>query len=101
MVKRYWNLLRSRVTSDSFDLKLGQTVAYLITTLLLVLGFMKLTRLDLNETELFFGLLLLIVAMLLTTCLGTLHQVLLALKHIRAAADQRLASGGKTPGSTG
>jgi hypothetical protein len=47
-----------KITSDTFDTKLGQAVCFITSVLVLVLSMWKLTRLDLSESQLFFGVLL-------------------------------------------
>lgn len=63
------SLLRP-LTSDSFDAKAGQLACWLVSGLVLVLGFLKLFRLSLSETELFFGILLVLAVTLLGVLIG-------------------------------
>lgn len=58
------------LTSSEFDAKAGQVVCWLTSGAALVLGFLKLTRLETTETELFFGVLLLIAVALLGILIG-------------------------------
>ena len=63
------SLLRP-LTSDGFDAKAGQLACWLVSALVLVLGFLKLFRLSLSETELFFGILLVLAVTLLGVLIG-------------------------------
>jgi hypothetical protein len=49
---------------------MAQASCWLTAGIVLVLGFFKLTRLPLNETELFFGVLLVLTVGLLATLIG-------------------------------
>ncbi len=64
------NSLAHKVTSDLFDNGLGQIAFFAGAILVLVLSFWKLTRLDLTETELFFGTLLSLAVPLLCVLIG-------------------------------
>jgi hypothetical protein len=46
------------ITSDAFDLRLGQAVCFVGGVLMLAVSMWKLTRLDLSEAQFFFGVLL-------------------------------------------
>ena len=61
-----------RITSDRFDIRLGQSACFLAGVLVLVLSFWKLTRLELNEAQLFFGVLLSLCVPLLFIAVGLL-----------------------------
>ena len=58
------------LTSQAFDAKTGQFACWLASGLVLVLGMLKLCRLPLNETELFFGVLLVLAVSLLGVLIG-------------------------------
>lgn len=62
--------LRRPLSSQAFDVKAGQIVCWLVSPLVLVLGVFKLCRLPLNETQLFFGILLVLAVALLGVLLG-------------------------------
>ena len=51
-------LLRQKISSDSLDAKLGQVLLSVAGVLVFAVSFWKLTRLDLTEVQLFFGVLL-------------------------------------------
>ena len=53
-------LMVARVSSTRFDEQLGAWIGCLCGVATLLLGILKLTRLPLNETELFFGILLVV-----------------------------------------
>ncbi len=50
-------LLTRPFTSETLDTKVGQIGCWLLSALVLVLGILKLCRLPVNETQLFFGVL--------------------------------------------
>ena len=63
-------LLQRPLTSSMFDARVGQMACWLGSLLIMVLGIFKLTRLPLNETELFFGVLLVMTVTLLGVLIG-------------------------------
>ena len=63
-------LLGHTISSDAFDLKLGQGVCFLASTLILLVSLWELARLDLTEAQLFFGLLLSLCVPLLLLVVG-------------------------------
>lgn len=67
--------LRRRIGSDDFDVTIGQAGCWLGSILVLGLGFFKLASLPLTETELFFGLLLVLAVALLGVNLGLLLRI--------------------------
>ena len=67
--------LGHKITSDTFDMKLAQVACFVVGLLVLVLSFWKLTRLDLSEAQLFFGVLLSLCAPLLFIIVGLLLPV--------------------------
>lgn len=69
-MSRIFQPLTRPLTSVAFDAKVGQVACWLASGLVLVLGMLKLCRLPLNETELFFGILLVSAVSLLGTLLG-------------------------------
>lgn len=58
------------VSSDAFDLKLGQLVCFTGSVVVLFTSWWKLTTLDLGESQLFFGLLLSLCPPLLLVIVG-------------------------------
>ena len=65
----------SRITSNKFDAGIGQLACWFVATLVLALGFLKLASLALTETELFFGLMLVLAVALLGVNLGMLLRI--------------------------
>jgi hypothetical protein len=64
-----------KFSSDGFDAALGQYACWSASILILGLGFLKLSSLTLSETELFFGLLLVLAVGLLGVTLGMLVRI--------------------------
>ena len=64
-----------KLSSDRFDAGLGQLACWSVSLLVLVLGVLKLAALTLTETELFFGLLLVVAVALLLCNLGMLARI--------------------------
>lgn len=62
--------LHRPLVSVSLVVKAGQWASWLVAFLVLILGFDKITRLPLTETELFFGLLLVSSVSLLCVLIG-------------------------------
>ena len=60
------------ISSDDFDMNLGQGVCYVASIVVLAVSFWKLTQLDLSEAQLFFGLLLSFCTPLLLIIIGLL-----------------------------
>ena len=58
------------LTTPAFDVRLARTLCWLGSAAILILGFVKLTRLPLSETELFFGVLLVLAVGLLGVLIG-------------------------------
>ena len=75
MTRRVVHMLGLRITNDSFDAKFGQFVCFAAAVLMMVLSFLKLTRLDLTEAQLFFGMLLSLIVPLLLIIIGLLLPV--------------------------
>lgn len=65
-----FQLLKRQMTSPSFDAKAGQIASWIASALVLILGMFKLCRLPLTETELFFGVLLVLTVSLLGVLIG-------------------------------
>ena len=61
-----------KISNEVFDLKLGQVVSFVTGILLFALSIMKLTKLDLSETELYFGVLLSLTVFFLCIIMGLL-----------------------------
>ena len=84
-------ILRSMLrplTSDTFDAKAGQVACWLVSGLVLVLGFLKLFRLPLSETELFFGILLVLAVALLGVLIGLVLPIAAASKRSGALRNR-------------
>ena len=77
-------LLGQKFTSDSFDAKLAQVGCFVAGVLVLAASFWKLTRLDLSEAQLFFGVLLSLCAPLLLIVVGLLLPVAAAQRKPKA-----------------
>ena len=60
------------ISSDDFDMKLGQGTCFVASIVVLAVSFWKLTQLDLSEAQLFFGLLLSFCTPLLLIIIGLL-----------------------------
>ena len=61
-----------KISPESFDTKLGKLASFAVGLLVLVLSGWKLARLELTETELFFGVLLSLAVCLLFVVMGLL-----------------------------
>jgi hypothetical protein len=68
-------LLGRRLSDSSFDAKLGQAVSFITGVLVFALSIWKLTRLELSEAQLFFGVLLSGCVPLLCVVVGLLLPV--------------------------
>lgn len=66
----FYKTLTRPWTSQAFDTRLGQFACWFAAMMVLVLGMLKISRLSLNETELFFGLLLVLNLSLLLVVMG-------------------------------
>jgi hypothetical protein len=69
-MNRILRVLNRPLTVYDFDAKWGQTICWLISCVILILGIRKLTLLPLTETELFFGLLLVLAVGMLGVLIG-------------------------------
>ncbi len=67
--------LGRKISSDGFDAGMGQMACWAVAILVLALGFLKLASLPLTETELFFGLLLVLAVVLLSVNFGMLLRI--------------------------
>lgn len=65
-------LLTYKITNHAFDTRLAQAACFVAGLLVLALSFWKLTRLDLPEAQLFFGILLSFVMPLILIAIGLL-----------------------------
>jgi hypothetical protein len=72
--------LSREITNDVFDRKLGQVASFVAGALVLVLSLGKLTRLELTEEQLFFGVLISLVVPLLLVVIGLLLPISTAAK---------------------
>ena len=70
-------ILTYRVSTKDAAGKIGQIACYIAAVVVLALGLRKLNALaaDMNEAELFFGILLVLATGLLMVCLGTLTRL--------------------------
>ncbi len=62
----------TKLTSDTFDAKLGQFSCFTTSAVILLLSFWKLAQLELSEAQLFFGILLASCVSLLFIVIGLL-----------------------------
>ena len=76
--------MRRRLSSDVFDRKLGQVACFGAGLLVLALSLWKVTRLDLTEAQLFFGVLLSLIVPLLCMIMGLLLPIAEAVTKQRA-----------------
>lgn len=60
------------ISSNAFDMKLGQAVCYVASVMVLAVSWWKISRLELSEAQLFFGLLLSFCTPLLLVIIGLL-----------------------------
>ena len=74
-IKRF---MSRRTTSEAFDIRFAQVACFVAAVLVLALSIWKLTRLDLTETQLFFGVLLSLFVPLLCVVVGLLLPVVRA-----------------------
>jgi uncharacterized membrane protein len=75
MTRKLFRNFNRKITSEAFDAQSGQVVSWLVSILVLILGFLKLTSFQLTEVQLFFGILLLLAVVLLGVILGLLLPV--------------------------
>jgi hypothetical protein len=75
---REW--LNHQITDDAFDMRLAQRACFVVSALVLGISFRKLTRLDLTESQLFFGVLLSSATPLLFIVIGLLLPIWRAVK---------------------
>ena len=80
IVKR---LLAFRVSSNRLDGRIGQFTCYAVGFLIFVFGILKLTRMELTEAQLFFGVLLIVILWPLWVGLGLLLELTQAIKAIK------------------
>jgi predicted membrane-bound spermidine synthase len=69
-VKRVLGNLNRPLTAHDFDAKWGQIICWVISCVVLLGGIRELTLLPLTETELFFGLLLVLAVTMLGVLIG-------------------------------
>jgi len=69
---RFLQIFGRKLTSDGVDAIIGPVAGYAGALLVLALGFRKLALLPLTETELFFGILLVLAVVLLCVNLAML-----------------------------
>jgi cytochrome bd-type quinol oxidase subunit 2 len=64
--------LNRKITNEDSDIRVAQSVCFVAAVLVLALSQWKLARLDLTESQLFFGVLLSLAAPLLFVVIGLL-----------------------------
>lgn len=72
---QFTRTLGRKLSPEGFDVSMGQFACWVVAILVLSLGFIKLGSMSLTETELFFGLLLVVTVGLLCVCLGFLLRI--------------------------
>ena len=72
MKQQITQILNRNIVADNTLLSLLQIMCFLLSIVALVLSFWKLSRLDLTESQLFFGVLLSLITPLLFIVLGLL-----------------------------
>ncbi len=65
-------LLQRKLTSERIDARVGQIVCWLVSVLILIVGFYAVTRLPHSEAELLMGVLLVIILSVSGVILGIL-----------------------------
>ncbi len=68
-------LFKSKLTSRGFDAKAAQIACWICSLIVMVVGIFKLTRLQLTEAELFFGILLVMAVAILVIITGLLMPI--------------------------
>jgi len=86
MSQRRPRLIARTISSPAFDIKFAQSACWLVAGLILVflilvLGMYKVTELSLTETELFFGLLLVLNLSMLSVVLGMVLPLAIRTEH--------------------
>ena len=76
-------LLGWQISSQGLDTRIGQAVFFAGGFLILVLGILKLTSMELTQVELFFGVMLVVALFLLCIALGLLLELMRAVKSIK------------------
>jgi hypothetical protein len=72
MRQKFLESLNYKVTNDAFDMRFAQVACFIAGQLVLALSLWKLTRLELTEAQLFFGILLSFAMPLLFIVIGLL-----------------------------
>lgn len=73
-------LAKARVTTESFDARVGQVLCFVAAVALFVVAVLKLSRLRLSEGQLIIGLLAAIACTLLLVVLGLLIPISIAVR---------------------
>jgi hypothetical protein len=71
-MRRFIRFFVRPISTASFDHRLGQFACYAVSLMVLVLGFLKVSRLGLDEAHLFFGVLMVLILAMLAIIIGTL-----------------------------
>jgi hypothetical protein len=85
---RLFCLLHQRISSDRFDVRLGQIAAYGTAILVLICGILKLTSMGLTEPQLFQGILSVVAVFLLCWNIGMLLPIAQAAQEQRRRGQQ-------------
>ena len=72
MKQQIAKIMGYRITNDSFDMNLARVASFVAAVFVMALSLGKLTRLELTEEQLFFGLLLSVITPLLMIIVGLL-----------------------------
>lgn len=86
---KFFRHFNRKITSDAFDARSLQIVSWLVSILVLVVGFLKLASLQITEPQLYFGILLLLAVVLLGVILGVLLPVAQAIGQMQIDKKQR------------
>jgi predicted membrane-bound spermidine synthase len=88
MTRKLFRHFNRNITSNTFDAEWGPIVAWSVSILVLVLGFLTLASLQLTAAQLFFGLLLVVTVALLGVIVGMLIPVAQAVNQMRLDKKQ-------------
>ena len=78
-----FRLVTRKLTSTEFDARAGQIAAWTVSALVLVLGLLKLASLQLTETQLLFGVMLVLAVSLLGVNLGLMLPIAQSVNELR------------------
>lgn len=86
MKQQIAKIMGFKITSDSFDLNLIRVAFFFTAIFVMILSLRKLSRLDLTEAELFFGVLLSLITPLLLVILGLIYPALCSCRDRKGSA---------------